>query len=60
MITIPKPKFFERKVPGNYELIPVGQLEDDYFDEILGKQGHVLSDAIDRVSFVNKNNNNKN
>ena len=61
MITIPKPKFFERKVPGNYELIPVGEPEEDYFDEIYFRQTHILSDAIDRVSFVRiKNNNDKN
>ena len=60
MITIPKPKFFERKVPGNYELIPVGQSEDDYFDEIRHRQSHVLRDAIDRVSFVDTKKNNTN
>ena len=54
MIAIPKPKFFERKVPGNYELIPVGQSENDYFDEIRQRQTHDLPDAIDRVSFVNR------
>ena len=31
MIPIPKPKFFERKVP-------TGQSEDDYFDEIIARQ----------------------
>ena len=46
MIPVPKPKFFERKVP-------VGQSEDDYFDEITARQTHVLEDAIDRVSFIN-------
>ena len=45
MIPVPKPKFFERKVP-------VGQSEDDYFDEIIARQSHVLRDAIDRVSSV--------
>ena len=45
MIPVPKPKFFERKVP-------VGQSEDDYFDEITAKQTHVLENAIDRVSFI--------
>ena len=44
MIPVPKPKFFERK-------IPVGQSEDDYLDEICARQAHVLEDAIDRVSF---------
>ena len=43
MIPIPKPKFFERKVPS-------GQSEDDYFDQIIYRQSHVLRDAIDRVS----------
>ena len=44
MIPIPKPKYFERKVP-------TGQSEDDYFDEINARQAHILRDAIDRVSF---------
>ena len=44
MIPVPKPKFFARKVPA-------GQTEDDYFDEITGRQSHILRDAIDRVSF---------
>ena len=44
MIPIPKPKFFERKVPA-------GQSEDDYIDEILARQAHILRDAIYRVSF---------
>ena len=43
MIPVPKPKFFERKVPA-------GQSEGDYFNEIVFRQSHVLSDAIDRVS----------
>ena len=45
MIPIPKPKFFERK-------IPAGQSEDDYFDEITARQTHILRDAVDRVSLV--------
>ena len=45
MIPVPKPKFFERKVP-------VGQSEDDYLDEITARQTHVLEDAIDRVSLI--------
>ena len=45
MIPIPKPKFFERKVP-------TGQSEDDYFDEIIARQAHILRDAVDRVSFI--------
>ena len=44
MIPVPKPKFFARKVPA-------GQTEDDYFDEITGRQSHILRDAIDRVSI---------
>ena len=47
MIPVPKPKFFERKVP-------IGQSEDDYFDEISFRQTHVLEDAIDRVSLYFK------
>ena len=46
MIPIPKPKFFERKVPA-------GKSEDDYFDEITARQTHILRDAIDRVSSLN-------
>ena len=49
MIPIPKPKFFERKVS-------TGQSEDDYFDEIVARQTHILRDAIDRVSFFCQNN----
>ena len=49
MIPIPKPKFFERKVP-------TGQSEDDYFDEIIARQTHILCDAIDRVSFIHLDN----
>ena len=44
MIPVPKPKFFQRKVPA-------GQSEDDYFNEITFRQSHVLRDAIDRVSL---------
>ena len=44
MITLPKPKFAETNVP-------IGKSEDDYKNEILKLQTHVLSDAIDRVSF---------
>ena len=57
MIPIPKPKFLERKVPGNYgefnpgEFIPVGQSKDDYFEDIIDRQSHILSYAIDRVSY---------
>ena len=45
MIPIPKPKFFQRKVP-------VGQSEDEYFDDLTARQTHILCDAIDRVSSV--------
>ena len=45
MIPIPKPKFFERKVP-------TGQSMDDFMDEIFARQTHVLQDAIDRVSWL--------
>ena len=48
MIPIPKPKFFERKKPA-------GQSEDDFFDEIIARQAHILRDAIDRVSFCQSN-----
>ena len=43
MIPVPKPQYFERKVP-------VGQSKDDFFNEIIARQTHVLRDAIDRVS----------
>ena len=42
MITLPKPKFAETNVP-------IGKSNDDYRDEIINKQTHVLNDAIDRV-----------
>ena len=44
MITLPKPKFAETNVP-------IGKSKDDYKNEIIEMQTHVLSDAIDRVSF---------
>ena len=44
MIALPKPKFAETNVP-------IGQSNDNYRDEIINKQTHVLNDAIDRVSF---------
>ena len=44
MITLPKPKFAET-------CVPIGKSQDDYRNEIIDKQTHVLSDAIDRVSF---------
>ena len=45
MIPVPKPKFFERKVPA-------GHSEDTYFDVITARQTHILRDAIDRVSLL--------
>ena len=47
MITLPKPKFAETSVP-------IGKSQDEYRDEIIDKQTHVLNDAIDRVSFFSK------
>ena len=44
MINLPKPNFVETN-------IPVGKSKEDYRNEIIDKQTHVLSDAIDRVSF---------
>ena len=44
MITVPKPKFAETSVP-------IGESKDDYKEEIIERQSHVLNDAIDRVSF---------
>ena len=44
MITLPKPKFVETNVP-------IGISKEDYKNEIIEMQTHVLSDAIDRVSF---------
>ena len=44
MIALPKPKFAETN-------IPIGKSKDDYRDEIIGIQTHVLNDAIDRVSL---------
>ena len=44
MISLPKPKFAETNVP-------IGISEDDYRNEIIDMQAHVLKDAIDRVSF---------
>ena len=43
MITLPKPKYIETNVP-------IGKSKEDYKDEIINKQTHVLNDAIDRVS----------
>ena len=44
MISLPKPKFAETNVP-------IGISKDDYRNEIIELQAHVLNDAIDRVSF---------
>ena len=44
MITLPKPKYAETAVPS-------GISKDEYRDEIIDMQAHVLSDAFDRVSF---------
>ena len=42
MIPIPKPRFIARRT--------TKKSEDDYFDEIIARQTHILRDAIDRVS----------
>ena len=44
MIPLPKPKFAETNVP-------IGKSIEDYRNEIINMQTHVLNDAIDRVSF---------
>ena len=44
MIALPKPKFAETN-------IPIGKSKDDYRDEIIDIQAHVLNDAINRVSL---------
>ena len=44
MIPIPKPRFFTHKVP-------VGSNKEEYEDEIIFRQEHVLQEAIDRVSY---------
>lgn len=43
MLPIPKAKFFHAKVPA-------GVNPEDFEDEIIGKQTHVLENAINRVS----------
>ena len=43
MLPIPKAKFFDRKVPS-------GVNRQDFEDEIIEKQTHVLQSAISRVS----------
>ena len=44
MLPIPKAKFFDRKVPS-------GVNREDFKDEIIEKQTHVLQSAISRVSL---------
>ena len=44
MLPIPKAKFFDRKVPS-------GVNRQDFEDEIIKKQAHVLQSAISRVSL---------
>jgi len=48
MIPLPKPKFAETNVP-------IGKSIEDYRNEIINMQTHVLNDAIDRVSFRSNN-----
>ena len=43
MITLSKPRFAETNVP-------IGKSMEEYKDEIIDQQTHVLADAIDRVS----------
>ena len=45
MIPIPKAKFFDRKVPS-------GVNRQDFEEEIIEKQAHVLQSAISRVSLI--------
>ena len=45
MLPIPKAKFFDRKVPS-------GVNRQDFEDEIIEKQAHVLQSAISRVSLI--------
>ena len=44
MISVPKPKFFDRK-------IPAGRSKDDFYNEIRERQTHILRKAINRVSL---------
>ena len=46
MIPVPKPKFFDQKVPAH-------QSADEHFIDITDRQSHILQDAIDRVSKFN-------
>ena len=43
MISLPKPKFATN--------VPIGISKDDYRNEIINMEAHVLNDAIERVSF---------
>ena len=47
MITVPKPRFAKTNVPD-------GESLEDYRDAIYFVQTHVLEDAIDRVSRLNR------
>ena len=46
MITVPKPRFAETNVPVG--LSPTEK--EEYYEDVLYQQTHVLRDAIDRVS----------
>ena len=46
MLPIPKAKFFDRKVPSSVN-------RQDFEEEIIEKQAHVLQSAISRVSLTN-------
>ena len=46
-LPIPKPKFFDRKVPSGVSPI-------DFKEEIIEKQTHVLHSSISRVSFFSR------
>ena len=45
MLPIPKAKFFDRKVPS-------GVNRQDFEEDIIEKQAHVLQSAISRVSLI--------
>ena len=46
MITLPKPRFAETNVPAG--LSP--EEREEYYEDVIDRQTHVLRDAIDRVS----------
>ena len=49
MITLPKPKFAETNVP-----LGLSQEErEEYFEDLMDMQSHGISNAIDRVSYLN-------